>query len=65
MKPQLKAAQLLSEGILACEQNDPSQLTIDRVQDIILELKTLKATEIKERIQYWQQVKDHIIPLKF
>lgn len=60
MKPQQKAAQILSESIYAIEDNDSIQLSLDHITNIILELKSIKESEIKERIQYWQQVKDHI-----
>ena len=63
MKPEHKAAHLLSEAVYAIEDQDSIQITLDRITDIILELKTLKESEIKSRIQYWQQVKDHI-PIK-
>lgn len=61
MKAKMKAADMLSDTIIALEEKNAAQITIERVQDIILELKTIKATEIKERVQYWQQVKDEII----
>ena len=64
MKARQKAAQMLAENLAACESNDYTQLTIDKIEDIILELKFLKTGEIKERIQYWQQVKDYVISIK-
>ena len=64
MKARQKAAQMLAENLAACESNDYTQLTINCIEDIILELKFLKTSEIKERIQYWQQVKDYVISIK-